>query len=82
MDNNKREIRPAQAGVSGEPNDLAQAPPAQSNQETKEASAGGCLPRPCSALSPEPLCGGAKSPDQILNWIGSKLEPLGFTRKD
>ena len=32
-------------------NDIAQAPPAQENNETPPASAGGCLPRPCSAWS-------------------------------
>ncbi len=45
----KKKIETENAPV-GE-NDLAQAPPAQDNQETQEATAGGCLPRPCSALS-------------------------------
>lgn len=30
-------------------NDIAQAPPAQDNQEAEKMGAGGCLPRPCSA---------------------------------
>ena len=34
----------------------------------------------CSASSL--LCGGATEPEDILNWIGSKLEPHGFVRKD
>ncbi len=32
-------------------NETAQAPPAPENNETSPAPAGGCLPRPCSALS-------------------------------
>lgn len=34
-------------------NDTAQAPPAQENNETSPAPAGGCLPRPCSACGSE-----------------------------
>ena len=34
-----------------------------------------------TACSASPLCGGAIEPEDILNWIGSKLEPIGFVRK-
>lgn len=43
-------------------------------------------PQVASPPSPSPspsslYCGGAEEPEDILNWIGSKLEPLGFVRK-
>ncbi len=38
-----------------EPNEIAQAPPAPEVNETSPASAGGCLPRSCSALSDRTL---------------------------
>ncbi len=51
---------------SNKPNEIAQAPPAPDNQQAQEATAGGCLPRPCSALgicspAPEP------QPDDLVN---------------
>ncbi len=40
--------------ASEEENEIAQAPPAPEVNETSPASAGGCLPRSCSALSKDP----------------------------
>ncbi len=75
MNNNKTEINPAQAGVSGEPNDLAQAPPAQENNGTPPASAGGCLPRPCSANSE--LTETAIGSDGKSDWLkGYRKKPI------
>lgn len=34
-------------------NEIAQAPPAQDNQKAEKVTAGGCLPRPCSACGEE-----------------------------
>lgn len=36
------------SSFTANPNDLAQAPPAQDNQEVEQATAGGCPAAPCS----------------------------------